>query len=172
MPPVRSKAAIVVIIYITLFIFFYILLRNEQVNGRVYDSRGKTCLSVTDDLKLTRYDTEECEAQAAQWAFQTDGGFSTLVYYAPDGPQCLTNLGDGSVALKTCTGENNQQWSYAAEKRIVSNYSPDSPLEGNYCLTSQSSLLGGNPVGVARCRVRPSASQTWNFAADSSVFNV
>ena len=172
MARIRSKAAVVAIIYLTLFIFFWIVFRGDHTTGRLYDAKGRTCLGVTDQLAITRHNNDECENNEAQWALQTDGDVSTVVYYAPEEPLCVTNDGDGSVSLLPCTGAPNQAWTYR-DSRLISTFTTAAEGPGEeQCLTSWNGFLhGGDPVGLRRCSKGPTQSQTWKFAADDSVFS-
>lgn len=188
MPPVRSKAAIVLIIYLTLFIFFYIVFRNEQVNGRLYDAKSNRCLGVLDDplapprilgshntqLLVTQFPNKDCEIHEAQISLQTDGGETSIVYYAPLGPLCMTNIGDLAVAWKECTGEDPQKWHYGwheGDQHLVARRAAGSPwLSPLLCLQSQAGLFnGGAKVGLKQCSDRE--AQVWKFTKDSSVFS-
>ncbi len=170
MARVRSKAAVVAIIYLSVFVFFWIVFRGEHSSGRMYDDKGRTCLGVTELLEITRHNSAECENNEAQWAVQLDGTPSPIVYYAPEEALCISNDGDGTVSLKPCSGEPNQMWLYK-DNRVVavgSGLNEKNPL----CLTSWSGLFhGGEPVGLRACGKRQIASQTWKFDQDESVFS-
>jgi hypothetical protein len=146
---IRRRALWLGLIALIVLVLFCIIMQSNNSNGSLWDSKGRSCLAVTEDFSLTRFERDDCQNSSVSWSFNPDGSPTSIAYYNPEGTRCVTNNGDGTVAqvVGPCTGDLDQEWTYR-DRRWVSVYSNPRPLVVPEVLAGGSSSASGGPSSV------------------------
>ena len=182
----RTKAATCAILFLAFCLALWLLLRPNQIVGRVWNQRTDSCVGVTlNHDAITLMPRASCNNSNSDWSYPQVGSTGAFMYHTETGAACLTNNGDGTALLSpVCTGELNQQFQRTEESRIVSSLSPNPPIiinnnmmkqtpNADWCLAAWAGYLhGGSPLGFRKCSQRILDNERWIFQDNPGMFTL